>query len=85
VKKSTGHAIAQRLVGLLGITLFAGPLWVQQLSCIAPTFQMLGFLLLIFALLSGWGIGPWGRHYSGLVVAEYDAYLKSLEPKQPWQ
>jgi hypothetical protein len=85
VKKSTRHAIALHLLGWLGIALFVGPLWVQQLSCIASVFQMLGFLLLVFAILSGWGIGPWWRHYHRLVVSEHEAYLKTLEPKQPWQ
>lgn len=85
MKRSTRHAIAQRLLSLLGVALFAGPLWVQQLSFIAPVFQMLGLLLLIFAVLSGLGLGPWGRYYSAHVVSEHEAYLKKLEPKQPWQ
>lgn len=85
MKNSTRHAILQRLLGLSGLALFAGPLWLKQLGCIAPILQMSGFLLLGFAILSGWGIGPWGRHYSRLVVSEHEAYLKLLEPRQPWQ
>lgn len=85
MKKSTKHAIAHRLLGLAGVSLFAGPLWFRELGFVPPALQLLGLLMLFVGVLSASGRGPWGRHYSALVVAEHEAYLKSLEPRQPWQ
>lgn len=85
MRRSTKHAIAQRLLALVGFTIFAAPIWFRELDCVPLVIPLLGWLILTFAILSATGIGPWGRYYSALVVADHDAYRKSLEPKQPWQ
>ena len=85
MRKSTKHAIAQRLLALVGFALFAAPIWFRELDCVPPVIPLVGWLMLTFGILSASGIGPWGRYYSALVVTDNDAYLKSLEPKQPWQ
>jgi hypothetical protein len=72
-------------LGLSGLALSTGPLWFQALGFIPPVLQLLGWLMLFIAVLSGTGIGPWGRYYSSLVVSDRASYLKTLEPKQPWQ
>ena len=85
MRKSTKHAIGQLLLGLAGIALFAGPMWLHKFDCIPPTLQLTGLLFLFFAILSAIGVGSWGRYYSALVVSDNEAHLKSLEVKQPWQ
>lgn len=85
MRSSTKHAIAQRLLGLVGVTLFAGPMWFRELGFVPPALQLLGLLLLFFGILSAFGVGPWGRYYTTLVVSDNETYLKSLEGKQPWQ
>jgi hypothetical protein len=85
MRSSTKHAIAQRLLGLVGVALFAGPMWFHELSFVSPVLQLLGLLLLFFGILSAFGVGPWGRYYSAIVVSDNEAYLKTLEVKQPWQ
>ncbi len=85
MNRSTRHAIAQRLVGLAGVTLFAGLLWFQALAFVPPAVQLLGLLMLAAGVFSGMGIGPWGSHYKKLLMADREAYLRSLEPRQPWQ
>jgi hypothetical protein len=85
MRQSTKHAIAQRLLALVGFVLFVGPIWVPEFHSISGAVLVTGFVLLCFAIVSGMGIGPWGRYYSSLYVAENDATLISLEPKQPWQ
>ncbi len=85
MNRSTRHAIAQRLLGLAGVALFAGPMWFQVLRFIPPALQLLGLLMLFVGIISAYGIGPWGRNYRKLLNAEREAYIKSLEPRQPWQ
>lgn len=85
MRKSTKHAIAQRLLGLVGLALFLAPIVSGDLHSTPTVLLALGFLLLGFAILSGMGLAPWGRHYSSLYVAESEAKLKSLEAKQSWQ
>lgn len=85
MKLSTKHAIAQRILALVGFALFIVPNWFQELSFNPPVLLFIGFAVLLFAILSASGVGPWGRYYSSLVVSENEALLKSLEPKQPWQ
>jgi hypothetical protein len=85
MRRSTKHAIAQRLLGLFGVALFAGPMWFHGLGFVPPTIQLMGLPILFFAMLSAFGIGPWGRYFKALFVADNEAYIKSLEPKQPWQ
>lgn len=85
MRQSTKHTIAQRLLALLGLALFAGPIWVPALHSVPSAVLIVGLVLLCFAIASGMGLGPWGRYYSSLCVAENDAALKSLEPRQPWQ
>ena len=85
MKLSTKHAVAQRILALVGFALFIVPIWVNELGFYPPALLFIGFAILLFAILSGSGVGPWGRYYSSLVVSENEALLKSLEPKQPWQ
>lgn len=85
MRRSTKHALAQRLLGLFGVALFAGPMWFHGLSFISPEIQLLGLPILFFAILSAFGIGPWGSYFKALFAADHESYLKSLEPKQPWQ
>ena len=85
MRKSTRHAIAQRLVALIGFVLFAAPIWFRELDSVPPILPLLGLATLLFGILSGWGVGPWGSHYKDLLLEEHEAYLKSLEPGQPWQ
>jgi hypothetical protein len=85
MRTSTKHAIAQRLLGLVGVALFAGPMWSRELSFVPPSLQLLGLFLLFFGILSAFGVGPWGRYYSAIVATDNEANLKTLEVKQPWQ
>jgi uncharacterized membrane protein len=85
MQRSTKHAIAQRLLGLVGIVLFAGPIWFRELDFVPPFILLLGWLMLMFGMLSSFGIGPWGRYFKAILAADNEAYFKSLEPKQPWQ
>jgi hypothetical protein len=85
MRPSTKHAIAQRLLGLVGVALFAGPMWFRELNFVPPALQLLGLLMLFLGTFSAFGVGPWGRYYTTLAVSDNEAYLKSLEVKQPWQ
>jgi hypothetical protein len=85
MRKSTKHAIAQRILALFGVTLFAGPMWFHGLQWIPPALQLLGLPIVFFATISVFGFGPWGRYYNEIIVTDNETYLKSLEPKQPWQ
>jgi len=85
MRKSTKHAIAQRLLAVVGLLLFLAPIWFAGLHSIPSYVLIFGFILLAFAIVSGLGFGPWGRYYSSLCVTEHEATLKSLEVKQPWQ
>ena len=67
------------------VALFAGPMWFRELGFVPPALQLLGLLLLFSGILSAFGVGPWGRYYSKIVVSDNEAYLRSLEVKQPWQ
>jgi hypothetical protein len=85
MKNSTKHAMAQRLLGLLGLILFAGPNWFKSLNFIPNPVQYFGLFVIFFANLSAFGVGKWGRHYSSLCVSEREEENRKLEPKQPWQ
>ena len=85
MRKSTKHAIAQRVLALFGVTLFAGPMWFHVLDWIPPALQLLGWPIAFFAAISVLGFGPWGRYYNTVLIADNETYLKTLEPKQPWQ
>jgi hypothetical protein len=85
MRKSTKHAIAQRLLGLAGFTIFIEPIWFAESTIFPPVVLFIGFVIFAFSILSASGIGPWGRYYSALVVADNETALKSLEPKHPWQ
>lgn len=77
MRASTKHAIAHRLVALIGCIIFIGPLWdIPGLTQVNPLLVLLGLLLLWFGLLSSAGVGPWGRHYKSLYIAEHKASLK---------
>ena len=85
MNRSTKHAIAQHLFGLFGFAIFAGPMWFQVLGFIPPMFQLLGLLMIFFGIISGFGLGSWGSYYKKLLIMDNESYLKSLEPKQPWE
>ena len=85
MRTSTKHAVAQRLLGLVGVALFAGPMWFRVLGFVPPAFQLLGLPILFFGIISAFGVGPWGRYYKAVLIADNEAYLKSLEPKLQWQ
>ena len=85
MRKSTKHAIAQRLLALVGLLLFLAPIWFSELHSTPSYILVFGFILLAFAIISSMGIGPWGRYYSSLCIVEHEDALKSLEVKQPWQ
>ena len=86
MRSSTKHAIAQRLLALLGFMFFVGPMLFQGLGFLdSPIFLLLGWIMFIIGIVSAWGVGPWGRYFERQYLAEHDAYLQTLEPKQPWQ
>jgi hypothetical protein len=85
MRKSTIHAIAQRLLAAIGLMLFLAPILLAGLHSTPSYILVFGFILLAFAIISGMGFGPWGRYYSLLCVAEREAELKSLGVKHPWQ
>lgn len=85
MRKSTKHAIAQRLLALGGLLLFLTPIWLTGLHSTPSYVLVFGFILLTFSIISSMGFGPWGRYYSSLYLAEHEAALKSLKAKQPWQ
>jgi hypothetical protein len=61
MRVSTKHAIAQRLLGVVGGMLFIAPIWLTELHSITIYVMIFGWLLLAFAIFSGIGRGPWGR------------------------
>ena len=68
---STKHALAQRAIGAFGLALFACPLWDVPLFRDVPApASLIGLGAFAFAIVSASGYGPWGRHYSHLVVSE---------------
>lgn len=85
MRKSTKHAIAQRLLAVVGGMLFIAPIWLAELHSTSIYITIFGMILSVFATFSATGCGPWGRYYLSLYLAEHEAALKSLEAKQPWQ
>ncbi len=69
------------LLGVLGLSLVMLYFWISAPKSLA----VLGFLISNFAGLSAFGIGPWGRHFSSLVVREDEEYRATLITKQPWE
>ena len=85
MKPSTKHAIAQRILALVGFAFFITPIWFKEFISFPKVFLFLGLFVLSFCVFSALGFGPWGRYYSALVVSENESFLKLLEPNQPWQ
>lgn len=73
---STKHAIAHRLVALIGFVVFVGPVWFIPSVTVNPLLVLLGLLLMAVGILSSMGVGPWGRHYKKLYIAEHKASIK---------
>ena len=84
MKPSTKHALLQGLVALAGLALAFVPHWGMSLFGEYWRWVLVsGFVLGFIGVLSGAGIGPWGRHRTRLYIAEHRAEigrpLKSYE------
>jgi hypothetical protein len=88
MKRSTKHLIAQRVVALLAFVVFIGALKIWPIPFVSewPNWVgLLGLAVLFAAILSGFGIGPWGRAVKVFLTQEDGASRASLEPNHPWQ
>jgi hypothetical protein len=85
MRKSTKHAIAQRLLALVGFLMSLAPVWLTELHSTTIYVMIFGMILSFFAIFSGRGRGPWGRYYLSLYLEEHEVALKYLKAKQPWQ
>ena len=82
MRPSTKHAIAQRSVALLGFLLFMGPTWDIPIARHAPAWGgLLGLGILFFSILSATGVGPWGKRYKKLYLAEHQTSLTQIAGK----
>ncbi len=72
MKASTKHGLLQRLLALFGVMLAIGPYWGLPYFGSTPTWtSLLGFVLTFVGVLSGIGVGPWGKHFAKLYVNDH--------------
>jgi hypothetical protein len=88
MRLSTRHLLAQRAIALMAFLVFMGALklWpVPLLKELPDWVGLAAFAIFSAVLLSGLGLGPWGRFVNKLAALEDASYRKSLQPKPPWQ
>ncbi len=85
MKKSTKHGLAMRFLALLGVSPMISPYFGVDLYSVPIGIVIFCMLVASFAVISGFGIGPWGRYYNSLIVKEDEEYRTTLITKQPWE
>ena len=88
MKNSTKHMLAQRLIGFVAVLIFLGAtkIWpIPGLHLLPDWVGLIGLFVLFGVIISGLGLGPWGKAVNNMLIKENEEYQNGLKPNQPWK